>query len=890
MALTQNEVAILISAKNQASQVLSQAKKDLDGIAKAAKNTDLGMPKLDKDAVSAQQHLASLEKQLDRIRAKSASGLDLSVGDVNKFSKLSSEAGNLKRQLDSISGKPIQDVANAAKSGTSALGQMNSVASSLLGGMGGVAGALGVAGLATLGVQIVRTGKDLGDFGQQLQRQQAYFVVWSGGAKTAAKNLEAMRTAIGGAASEQDMFIAANKFMSMGLAKNADELAKLSRMAVMLGGDTRSAGDAMQEFALLLANQSILRLDTFGISGAKVRERIEELQKATAGLSREQAFLQAVMEEGTAKMQQLEAAGVGAGTSAQNLSTALANARGEWGKLLAEPVAEIEGRMAKTAEAAGRLARSMSGDELTRLKAQLEQVNDALQDTNWLTYTTDAETAKALIADLERRAEELKNQIAQLEQGVKDAASAQNTWNKELDAGVGLLMRMAEEAAKVTPVWDAAMAGAGFTGNAPMMNMQGFTVQGQNMSSIPGDMNPKWLDWQIDPKKWWGMFWDEADLTLGGKTNTLKKGVSEAQKALNELAGSIGGWVTQAQGYAKSLYNVMPGGKQGMMAPGANGPFENLYRALDVAKKGGASPWAEQLGLTQEDARQISEDFQRGIMSEQVKSLIDVKALVKEAQLAQLAEASQQAFAEEIAKLAGTKTGIASSLLGIQKGGVSPTTKADITAAASQYNRAINGEFTAPNIDLEATGQALMQGMIDGMESMRSTAVTTAASIATAIAAAAAAALGVRSPSTVFMDIGRNTGTGFNIGYSETMGNVKLKNRLPLPELPRLPQMAMSSPLLGTGERLSLNGGNIGIRRDDIERMVAAIKDSRARRPDVSGVTANGPSSSKQVTVYESPTYIYSGGNTFVSNHKASELAVLEAQRRTQLNNMRRNM
>ena len=42
------------------------------------------------------------------------------------------------------------------------------------------------------------------------------------------------------------------------------------------------ATESMENFALMLANQSILRLDSFGISSGKVTARIEELMSATA--------------------------------------------------------------------------------------------------------------------------------------------------------------------------------------------------------------------------------------------------------------------------------------------------------------------------------------------------------------------------------------------------------------------------------------------------------------------------------------------------------------------------------------------------------------------------------------------------------------------------------
>ncbi|MDR0608015.1 MAG: hypothetical protein LBG52_06870 [Candidatus Peribacteria bacterium] len=88
-----------------------------------------------------------------------------------------------------------------------------------------------------------------------------------------------------------------------------------------------SATQSMADFAALLANQSLPRLDTFGISSGKVRERIEELMNATAGMTREEAFMTAVMEEGTKSMERLGVQSDTAGEKMQKMNTMLYNAK-----------------------------------------------------------------------------------------------------------------------------------------------------------------------------------------------------------------------------------------------------------------------------------------------------------------------------------------------------------------------------------------------------------------------------------------------------------------------------------------------------------------------------------------------------------------------------------
>ena len=155
-------------------------------------------------------------------------------------------------------------------------------------------------------VQIAKAAWELGELGAQSKRTSYAFEMISGGAAKAEANLNAMRTATRGAMSQQEMMANANLLMQMGLAKNSDELGQMTNMAVRLGKAMGSeAGASIQNFSMMLANQSLPRLDTFGISSGKVRERILELQAATEGMTRETAFMQAVMEEGGKAMERL---------------------------------------------------------------------------------------------------------------------------------------------------------------------------------------------------------------------------------------------------------------------------------------------------------------------------------------------------------------------------------------------------------------------------------------------------------------------------------------------------------------------------------------------------------------------------------------------------------
>lgn len=149
-----------------------------------------------------------------------------------------------------------------------------------------------------------------------------------------------MQKATRGMVRDSDLMQAANKFMAMGLASSAEEAANLAETATQLGmAMGEDATESMEAFALMMANQSIPRLDTFGISSGKVKARINELMEATEGLTREQAFNQAVMEQAEVTMARVgEQSGGMAGTMAR-LKASFSNIKNTIGKAFL-PVAE----------------------------------------------------------------------------------------------------------------------------------------------------------------------------------------------------------------------------------------------------------------------------------------------------------------------------------------------------------------------------------------------------------------------------------------------------------------------------------------------------------------------------------------------------------------------
>ena len=113
----------------------------------------------------------------------------------------------------------------------------------------------------------------------------------------------------------------------------------------------------------------------------------------------------------------------------------------------------------------------------------------------------------------------------------------------------------------------------------------------------------------------------------------------------SDIPGYIESDIKTAQDKLKGL---VPELFPDLTAPGANGPFENIFRAADVAKRGEDSPWAKVLGLTQDEAKSIVQKFGAGIIDESVKGLIDIKALQENVKLKQMATTMTKKFADEL--------------------------------------------------------------------------------------------------------------------------------------------------------------------------------------------------------------------------------------------------
>jgi hypothetical protein len=125
------------------------------------------------------------------------------------------------------------------------------------------------------------------------------------------------------------------QMMAMGIASSGAELEKFTELAVNLRRPTMSAAEALDNFTLMMANQSVLRLDSFGISGAAVQARMDELTESL-GMTREAAFKLATLEIGQQSLERLGDAAFAADTSLARVTTRVENLRAEIGEFVAQ--------------------------------------------------------------------------------------------------------------------------------------------------------------------------------------------------------------------------------------------------------------------------------------------------------------------------------------------------------------------------------------------------------------------------------------------------------------------------------------------------------------------------------------------------------------------------
>jgi len=555
-----------------------------------------------------------------------------------------------------------REVDNTASTTRRGIGGIRDALNGLPGPLGNLSALLTGAGFATAAIGAGKLAMELDNQRQMAENVRKELTAYAGGAREAEAATNALLRATEGGISKLDAMRGASQLLGMGLVQNADQAYTMARMAVMLGDKMLSATDRMASWNAMLANQSIERLDTFGISSGRVRQRIDELMTANQNLSREQAFVSAVLEIGAGKLADVEAAGVEAATSMDKLRSALSNL-----KQVAADGVNIKIAVTGITEAINNLAGVISpeGAAEREYARAFEQYRRAVDDTAAAQARLAGWYAK--LNPFARQHYEIKLQEAQAAEAAALANYRQAQTAYQVAQGTyqandaerehyGYLLRSTDAtnaAADAAVKLNQARTTGTFT--VPSKTRWGlytdYARQIANSTMSKADARKAIQDWKDAVKPA-----NDDVATKAGKSY-----LDAMTNAGKEAANRISGFLQEGMRFSIGLNDMT----SNPLSPGQNGPFEQIYRLQAWLKDGSWGDAAAMLGGDRERIAGTVQAFQQGNFTPDVVSMIDIGGLRKMLQDKVAAEASQQALAGQL----GGDASILKSLLGIDTAG-----------------------------------------------------------------------------------------------------------------------------------------------------------------------------------------------------------------------------
>lgn len=230
---------------------------------------------------------------------------------------------NVKSTVDAVT-RSLGKLDDSAKGNSQEVGRLTQ-------GYNQFKSALGAFGVAFAAVGVAKQVVEWRDLGQQVRATENIFENITRPIGDSQMVLESLRSTTRGVVDDMTLMQGANQFLRMGLAGNNDELQRLIGMAVQLKKPTESVTEAIDNFGLMMANQSVLRLDSFGLSSARVRAEIERLT-TSLGITREEAFKLAVLSEGEKALMALGGAVAANVTQWDKLGVSISNVMNKIGE------------------------------------------------------------------------------------------------------------------------------------------------------------------------------------------------------------------------------------------------------------------------------------------------------------------------------------------------------------------------------------------------------------------------------------------------------------------------------------------------------------------------------------------------------------------------------
>ena len=185
--------------------------------------------------------------------------------------------------------------------------------------------------------------------------------------------------------------------------------------------------------------------------------------------------------------------------------------------------------------------------------------------------------------------------------------------------------------------------------------------------------------------------------------DAAKKAAKDAEDAFKEATGTIKGYIDEGVSFSKGLGDLTPNIGEGPLAPGANGPFEDIYRLKDIAMSAlrGKGPdtdkWAAAFGLTPEAAKEIVLKFEAGLWFDpDVSKYINTQKLKEIYDAEMLKGAGQSKFIDDLAKQLGIPTEKLTTMMAKAVGETgTAVAKTAATGLSTALDTAIKGSDTA---------------------------------------------------------------------------------------------------------------------------------------------------------------------------------------------------
>lgn len=150
-------------------------------------------------------------------------------------------------------------------------------------------------------VGVFKAADALGDIGLQAERSKIAFDKLATSAGQSSKAwIDAVRQGAMMTVTEGEAAAQAYQLMRFGLvdsAAAAEQFVRSISIVASVNPQLGSTSEAINQIQLTLSNMSFMRLDQLGISAGTVRKRMAELKKEIDGLSNEEAFRMAVLEQ-----------------------------------------------------------------------------------------------------------------------------------------------------------------------------------------------------------------------------------------------------------------------------------------------------------------------------------------------------------------------------------------------------------------------------------------------------------------------------------------------------------------------------------------------------------------------------------------------------------------